>query len=163
MSLSRLLPLAAALLVAGCAAQTDSPDASLAPAGGAPSAPAGPASVAAIAPAASGYKLTAAEEKLDCPKLTGQMKVRIANMRATFDRRTGSDTSRAAQSVVTPVFGGPKRGADPEADLALDRAKLEAFTRRLADKKCKALDIDAELKGEAAPAAPAKAVPKKAG
>lgn len=109
-------------------------------------------------PAPGGYKLTAAEAKLDCPKLTGQMRVRMENMRANYAERSGTPASRSIQSVVTPLFGGTQRGADPMADLQLDRAKLEAFNRQLAEKKCKPLDLDAELRGEPpAPAAPAKA------
>lgn len=98
--------------------------------------------------APGGYKLTEAESRLDCPKLTGQMKVRIANMRAAYGQRSGTNVSQSIQAVVTPVFGGTTRGLDPDADLQLDRAKMEAFNRRLAEKKCKTLDLDAELRGE---------------
>ena len=116
-------------------------------------------SVAAIAPAPSGYKLSAVEEKLDCAKLTGHMKVKIANMRSTVTKPTGTAIGQTIQSAASPVFGGTRRGIDVTADLALDRAKLEAFNKRLAEKKCKTVDIDAELKGET----PARPTPKNAG
>jgi hypothetical protein len=161
MPLKRLVVLATAVALSACAGSSEHPDASLATA--AASRPPTPVSAAAIPPAAAGYKLTAAEEKLDCPKLTGQMKVRIANMRANVAQGSGTNTSRAIQSVATPVFGGTTRGLDPAADLAMDRAKLEAFNKRLAERKCKTLDLDAELRGEAPPAtAPAKASPRAA-
>lgn len=140
-----LLVAMAGLSVAGCAAQTESME----PAPVAASAPApDPAGAARIAPAPGGYKLTQAEMALDCPKLTGQMRVRIANMRANYSQPSGTVVSRTMQSALTPIYGGTNRGADPQGDLQLDRAKLEAFNRRLAEKKCKTLDIDAELRGE---------------
>jgi hypothetical protein len=134
------------LVLAGCAGQTDSTGSVFPSAAAAGGAPAGARDAASIPPAPSGYKLTPADMKLDCAKLTGQMKVRIANMRAAAASRTGTSPSRALQSVVTPVFGGTQRGANPEADLQLDRAKIDAFNKRLAEKKCKTLDIDAELR-----------------
>lgn len=149
------LPIVSALLVAACAAQTDVPDTT--PVSGPPPAPAAIASAADIKPAEGGYKLTAEEQKLDCPKLTGQIKVRAMNMRAQFERPAGTATSGALQSVVTPVFGGSKRGSNKEADLAMDRAKLDAFNARLAEKNCKTVDIDGELRGAAPAKAPAPA------
>lgn len=143
--------LALALALAGCAAQTVTGDAAsiggLAPA-------------AAAAPSVPPYKLTDAEMKLDCGKLTGQMKVKIAVLRGDASRPSATVASRTIQQVVTPVYGGTRRGADPAAEMARDRAKLDAFNARLSEKKCKPLDIDAELRGEAPPPA-AKAAPKK--
>lgn len=150
MRLTLWLLIATAASLAGCAAQTESNDSTLfAPA---PAQGRDPAGVAGVPAAPGGYKLTAAEQALDCPKLTGQMKVRIANMRVAYVESSGTTTSQTIQSAVTPVFGGTKRGIDPTADLQLDRAKLEAFNKRLAEKKCKPLDIDAELRGETPPA-----------
>ena len=144
-------PCAVAWLLAGCAAEAVTSDA--------------PSSTAVVPLAAAAvvqpYKLTDAEMKLDCGKLTGQMKVKIAILRGDAGRNAGSATSRTIQQTVTPVFGGTQRGADPAAEMARDRAKLDAFNARLAEKKCKTLDIDAELRGETPPPA-AKAAPKKA-
>lgn len=145
----RLSAIAAAALLAGCSAEAEAPDAALTAAAAQPPPP---ASVAAIAPAPGGYKLTALEERLDCQKLTGQMRVRIANMRAAFATRQPSEAARVAQGAVTPILGGTRNGADPASDLAADRAKLEAFNQRLTEKKCKPLDLDAELRGETPPA-----------
>jgi hypothetical protein len=151
--MSRWMALCAvALALAGCATETvtgDGPSAAaLAPA-------------AAAAPAVPPYKLTDAELKLDCGKLTGQMKVKIAVLRGDAGRPSASAASRTIQQVVTPVYGGTQRGADPAAEMARDRAKLDAFNARLVEKKCKPLDIDAELRGETPPPA-ARAAPKKA-
>lgn len=151
------LIVAVALGLSACATQTDVPDTTPV-AGGVPP-PSVPASAADVAPAAGGYKLTAEEQKLDCPKLTGQMKVRISNMRAAYAAPAGTAAGRALQSVTTPVFGGPQRGRSREGDLAMDRAKLDAFNARLAEKKCKTFDIDAELRGTPPAAAPAPATP----
>lgn len=140
----------AVALLAACA--TDQPDTSAALV-----APANAASAAAPAPP---YVLTKREQGLDCKKLTGEMKLRIIQMRGTVDRKQTSEVGRTMQQVVTPVLGGTTRGADPTADAAGDRAKLEAFNRQLAAKKCKTLDIDAELRGEAAPAGAAAAQKK---
>jgi hypothetical protein len=134
-------------VLAGCATQAVGPD------GPDDMAGAGAANRSSNAPPpAPPYKLTDAEMKLDCGKLTGQMKVKIAIMRSDMTRPTTSEIGRVAQQTVTPVFGGSKRGADPAADVRADRAKLEAFNARLAEKKCKTVDIDAELKGQAPPA-----------
>ncbi len=141
-------PCAAALALAGCAAEAVTHDAissdALAP---------------GAAPAVAPYRLTEPEMKLDCGKLTGQMKVKIAIMRGDAGRTPASATSRTMQQAVTPVLGGTKRGADPIGDANADRAKLDAFNTRLAEKKCKTLDIDAELRGES-PQPAAKAAKK---
>lgn len=149
---SGALLLGLTVLLAGCASQDDVAqlDTAVQPT------VAAPPSAAAIPPAPGGYQLTAAEQKLDCPKLTGQMRVRIANMRSAVGRPNSSAVGRTIQATATPVFGGTTRGLDPEADLQRDRAKLDTFNKRLAEKKCKTLDLDAELRGEAPAAAPPK-------
>ncbi len=137
------LAIAAALLAAGCAAQGETIGAVV------PAAKLNdPAGTAKIAPAAGGYKLTDAEQKLDCAKITGQMRVRIATMRGDFAGQSGTVTSRTIQGVVGPVFGATARGSDPIKELQNDRARLEAFNKRLVEKRCAPLDLDAELRGE---------------
>lgn len=148
------LPLAASLLVAGCGTVgetigTISPAAKLKD----------PAETAAIQPLPAGYKLTEAELKLDCPKITGQMRVRIATMRGDYAGQSGTFTSRTIQSVTTPVFGGTARGSNPIRELQQDRARLEALNKRLVEKSCNPLDLDAELRGE--PPAPMAGKPAK--
>ena len=136
------------LLMAGCSQSTlPEHELSQAPA-------AVPSDAAGIPPAAAGYTLTADEMKLDCPKLTGRMKVKIANMRSTVSGPATTQASRVLQGATAPIMGHSLRGADIAADLQRERAQLEAFNRRLAEKKCRTLDLDAELRGQ--PAAPTK-------
>ena len=97
--------------------------------------------------------------KLDCPKITGQMRVRIATMRGDYAGQSGTLTSRTIQRVATPVFGGTTRGSDPIRELQQDRARLEALNKRLVEKNCNPLDLDAELRGD--PPSPAAGKPVK--
>lgn len=102
-----------------------------------------PAQAQAASPA---VELTKEEKGLDCRRLTGRMKVRIAVLRSHADRPKPSAVASAAQTVVKPVFGGTSRSADLDADYRADRAKLDAYNKRLAELKCPTLDIEAELK-----------------
>lgn len=96
--------------------------------------------------AAGQYELSKDELALDCKKLTGRMQVRILQIRDNAERKQTSAVSRLAQQVVTPIYGGTQRGADPDADYRRDLAMLQAYNRRLAANKCKTFDLDAELK-----------------
>ena len=91
------------------------------------------------------YQLSKDELALDCKHLTGRMQLRILQIRDAEVRSGGSAIARTAQSATTPLFGGTMRGADPAADVARDRAVLEAMNRQLAAKNCAAFDLDAEL------------------
>lgn len=118
----------------------------------------GPVEVAGVASAAAEpaprYELTKEEKALDCRRLTGRMKVRISVMRSQADRPKASAAASTAQLVAKPILGGTSASADLDADYRSDRAKLEAYNRRLVELKCPTVDIDAELKG-GKPAAPA--------
>jgi hypothetical protein len=92
------------------------------------------------------YTLGPDELALDCKKLTGRMQVRILQIRDHNERSVGTGVARAAQQVAQPVFGGATYGARPDADVARDRAVLEAYNRQLAAKNCKTFDLDAELR-----------------
>ncbi len=123
-----------AIGLAGCAGQAAPP----------------PLAASAVAPpVATGatYQLSKAELGYNCRTITGHMKVRILQMRKMMNRRKTSVLSRGLQSATTPIAGGSRYGANPDADLVRDRAKLEAYNRLLAKKKCKTLDLDAELSG----------------
>lgn len=141
--------IAVALLLAACATQSEPLHVEAAPAE-----PARPNDAASIRPAPAGYTLTADEAKLGCPQITGRMRVKIANMQAAFAGPQTSMASRAMQGAAAPIMGFSSRGADPTADLARERAQLETYNKRLAEKKCKTLDLDAELRGEAPNATP---------
>lgn len=134
-------------LIAGCASQTASlspPTASIAPQGGA-SASAETVSRLPAPSAAGGYKLTADEIALDCKKLTGRMAIRIVQIRDFQTRTQTTSLSHAMQAAAKPMYGGSGEGSDPEGRYARDRAMLEAYNQRLAEKNCANFDLNAEL------------------
>lgn len=100
------------------------------------------------------YVLSPSELALNCRKLTGRTLVRILQIRDYELSRSSSAVSRQIQQVVTPVFGGTERGADPEADYRRDRAIVEAYNRRLAEKGCKSFDLVKELQPKPAAETP---------
>ncbi|MBN8913692.1 MAG: hypothetical protein J0H65_16880 [Rhizobiales bacterium] len=132
----------AAALLGACASQT----ASLAPpsmtvAGGAPP----PTETVSRLPSAGGYTLTSEEQGLDCRKLTGRMAVRIVQIRDFQTRTQTTSLSRGLQTVAKPAYGGSGEGTDPYGRYTRDRAQLEAYNQRLAEKNCANFDLDAEL------------------
>jgi hypothetical protein len=46
---------------------------------------------------------------------------------------------------MSALTGGTEAGASLGADIARERARLEAFNRRLAEKQSKTIDLEAEL------------------
>lgn len=125
----------AAMLLGACASQT-----------GAIAPPASPvAETVTRLPSAGGYTLTADEMALDCKKLTGRMAVRIVQVRDFQTRSQATSLSRGIQSAVKPAWGGSGEGTDPSGRYARDRAMLEAYNQRLAEKNCANFDLDAEL------------------
>jgi hypothetical protein len=132
----------AATLLGACASQT----ASIAPpsmtvAGNPPPS----AQTVSRLPPAGGYALTADELSLDCRKLTGRMAVRIVQIRDFQARTQATSLSRGLQTVAKPMYGGSGEGSDPQGRYARDRAQLEAYNERLAEKNCANFDLDAEL------------------
>ena len=101
------------------------------------------------------YVLSPSELALNCRKLTGRTLVRILQIRDYELSRSGSVAARGIQQVVTPVLGGTQRGADPDADYRRDRAMVEAYNRRLAEKGCKSFDLVKELQPKPAAETPA--------
>lgn len=106
------------------------------------------ASVAAATPppAAPGYQLTEKELKLDCKALTGRIQVRLLQIRGQTSQHDGTAVARGAQMVATSIYGGSRQGTDPGGQLAADIAKLEAYNRQLAAKKCKTFNLEDELR-----------------
>jgi hypothetical protein len=132
--------LATAALLAGCAGSTPPPGGPLAGEPG-PAAPNGGAAIT--------YKLSKEELAFDCQKLTGRMRLRILQVRGAAGAGKTSDIGRTMQSAAKPIFGGTTRGMDPAAELSRDRAMLHAYNRRLAEKKCKTIDLEKELAARA--------------
>lgn len=125
----------AALLLGACASQTGG----IAP-------PASPvAETVTRLPSAAGYQLKPEELALDCRKLTGRMAVRIVQIRDFQTRSQATSLARGLQSTVKPALGSSSGGSDPDARYARDRAMLEAYNQRLAEKNCANFDLDAEL------------------
>jgi hypothetical protein len=96
-------------------------------------------------PSAGGYALSAEEQALDCRKLTGRMAVRIVQIRDFQTRTQATSLSRSLQVAAKPVYGGSGEGSDPYARYTRDRAQLEAYNQRLAEKNCPNFDLEAEL------------------
>lgn len=95
--------------------------------------------------AALSYRLSETEKKYNCKKLTGIMQVRILQIRDYDSSDKATLAARGLQVVTTPIFGGTTTGTNPDAQYRKDRAMLEAYNRRLAEKKCKTFDLAAEL------------------
>ena len=100
------------------------------------------------------YVLSPSELALSCKKLTGRTLVRILQIRDHELSRSGSIAAQQIQKVVSPVLGGTERGADPDADYRRDRAIVEAYNRRLAEKGCKSFDLVKELQPKPAAESP---------
>lgn len=106
-----------------------------------------------------GYQMSKEELALDCKRLTGKMQVRILQIRDYDPNANSSGVSRSLQSVHAPIIGGSTAGVDPEGRYRSDRAMLEAYNRRLAEKKCRTFDLEAELKPKPAGSTPRPVAP----
>ncbi len=100
----------------------------------------------ATADAGATYQLSPQELGYSCKKLKGVMQVRILQVRSYDPRNNASVAARGLQGAATPIFGGTTVGIDPARQHRQDLAMLKAYNRRLAEKKCKTFDLDAELK-----------------
>jgi hypothetical protein len=90
------------------------------------------------------YQLSETENKLDRRGLTGTMYIIIARLRDGKNRKPPSELASFAQKM-SALVGGTEAAASVEADIARERARLAAYNRRLAEKQCKTLDLEAEL------------------
>ena len=135
----------AAMLLGACASQTGTITSSITP----PAAALRPTPVAAETvsrlPSAAGYRMSPEELALDCRKLTGRMAIRIVQIRDFQTRTRSTSLSRGIQQATKPAWGGSGEGSDPDARYSRDRAMLEAYNHRLAEKNCANFDLDAEL------------------
>lgn len=135
------------MIVCGCAAQIEPQGYSIA--GDAPVLAATPVSKSTVAAPGTLYQLNADERAQDCGHLTGRMKIRIMHLKDGQKRAKTSELSRSLQTA-TSVFGGSSTGSDPDGDIRTDRAMLEAYNQQLAAKGCKTLDLESELRPDAA-------------
>jgi hypothetical protein len=93
------------------------------------------------------YQMSQDELAMDCKRLTGSIKIIVNRLR---DAQTRKDTSNTAQTMHK-LFGGSTAGADRQAMLSRERAKLDAYNGQLAARNCKTVDIEAELARAADP------------
>jgi hypothetical protein len=100
------------------------------------------------------YQMAGDELAMDCKKLTGAMLITITRLKDARSRSGVSSLAESGHKTMPMLFGGSTAGSDRQASLARERAKLDAYNRQLAAKKCKTLDIEAEL--VRAPEAPTK-------
>ena len=91
------------------------------------------------------YQLSADELKLECKKLTGKMQVRLLQVRDQRERTLTSKAAQTIQATVVPVLGGSPVGANPGDDFKRDKAMLEAYNSRLAEKNCPTYNLETEL------------------
>lgn len=116
--------------------------------------PAGPPSGAAAT-----YQLTEKELGYDCKKLTGTVQVRILQLRSAAGQQRTTEASRIIQQATTPIFGGTAYGTAPDAQRQADLAMVEAYNRRLVEKRCRSFDLRAALSPAAGSATPRPTVP----
>ncbi len=100
--------------------------------------------------AAGAYQLSSDELALDCKRLTGKMQIRILQFRDYDPARKPSMVGNALHTLHNPLIGGSTRGMDPAAEHQADLAMLQAYNKRLAEKKCRTFDLEAELNPKAA-------------
>lgn len=91
------------------------------------------------------YVPSADEKKLDCRKLTGSMQVMVSRIKDAPNRARPSGAAAAIQGAAAPILGGSTIGSDFDGELARERARLDAYNALLAEKKCKTMDVQAEL------------------
>lgn len=91
------------------------------------------------------YRMSETEKGLDCRKLTGSMQITISRMKDQADRPPPSGMSTSMKGTLAPLFGGSTYNANPQAEVARDRAKLNAYNQALRDKGCATMDVEAEL------------------
>jgi hypothetical protein len=92
------------------------------------------------------YVMSNQEKATDCRRLRGSIMVTISRLRSRAAGASGSSSlAVGANKAATTVFGGSTRGLDADAEYKRDRARIEAYNRHLASKKCATVDIAAEL------------------
>jgi hypothetical protein len=92
------------------------------------------------------YEPSADERKLDCRKLTGSMQVMLSRLKDAPNRPRPSAIATTLQTATQPALKGSAIGSDFEGELARERARLDAYNALLGEKKCKTMDVAAELK-----------------
>ncbi len=104
--------------------------------------------------AATSYELTPEEHDYDCKHLTGQLQIRILELRSRLSDAQTSALSRSLNTVGSAAFGGTSFGLDPKSDRAHDVAQIKAFNDELVAKQCRSFDLAKALTGTDLPPSP---------
>jgi len=93
------------------------------------------------------YVLERSEQSADCQNLHKNILGRIDLVKglpakARAEQQTAPPT---ASSLFGRLFGGPNKGLDAVAQYDRERAHVYALQRTMTEKKCIAVDVDAEL------------------
>jgi hypothetical protein len=99
---------------------------------------------AGVMGADGGYVPSKAERDLECGKLTGSMRIIITRLKDAGNRPQPSAATQILSNTTTAVTGRPQH-MDMSAELQRERARLVAYNRLLAEKKCPTLDLAKEL------------------
>jgi hypothetical protein len=97
------------------------------------------------------YQMSQDEMAMDCRRMTGSMKITINRLRDAEGRKGGSTLAESAHKTMPLITMGSTASADRQSTMTRERAKLDAYNRHLASRKCATLDIDAELARANAP------------
>ncbi|MBO0763666.1 MAG: hypothetical protein J2P50_03615 [Hyphomicrobiaceae bacterium] len=91
------------------------------------------------------YHMSNQEKATDCKHLKGSILVTISRMRQQAKEVPTSSLAVGANKAATTVLRGSDRGLDRDAEYKRDRARIEAYNRHLASKKCPTVNIEREL------------------
>lgn len=89
--------------------------------------------------------ITENDRQADCKVLRGRVQVGMLDLKARANDQKSTGLSRAMQSSVSSVLGGPKSGINPSAENARQLARLRALNQLLKERDCKTFDLDKEL------------------
>lgn len=96
------------------------------------------------------YQMSAEELTYDCKRLTGRMRIRLLEVRDYNVTKSASSMSQMMRGVTKPVVGvmlGSSQDyeVDPATRQRNNIAMLKAYNAQLVAKKCRPIDLDAEL------------------
>jgi len=91
------------------------------------------------------YEMSAAEKAMDCKRLTGSIQIGITRLKDPLGRQAPSAASAAAEKLASPLYGSSGKASDREAIYTRERAKLDAYNAALDAKGCKMIDLETEL------------------
>lgn len=103
------------------------------------------------------YVLTDQEKGYDCRKLSSLVQIGILRLREVDKRPQKSafnDVGRQVHSILSP-----KQKFEGTANPVEERARIEAYNKALAEKRCRTFDIEAGIKAPVRAPVPAPVIP----